>query len=405
MVRVEIPRYIDISNSDIQSVLRRLNINDDYTVDTVVRYGRNLIIHYQNSKTYVLLSGNEASGRNSFLNQYTATVLYKFVKDDSEEKKLHAFLLDTSSKAKTAYMIDTYRMLKTIGIDILNEDELNLPEHISPYRTIDEWKNARDERKKYNPANKSTYILVNADSVNIYGKAFGANGKESTFICCVIAKLAQEEGKDVHLFQVEDNNVSQLSINDHELLVYYGVKVQPSIISKFVPSQYTVLEEIGSIRDQATFQYNLLNKYGDKKCLICGNNIEELIIASHIHRIADIKNSNISFEEKCKLAVDPDNGFWLCANHDKMFENGLIHFDKQALRIANEIKPLVTYLKNSVERITSNISNDILRNQISDLIYRNSDFLVLEGFKIPNMFYSQSMELYLENHKKRVKGF
>ena len=51
MVRVEIPRYIDISNSDIQSVLRRLNINDDYTVDTVVRYGRNLIIHYQN-KTY-----------------------------------------------------------------------------------------------------------------------------------------------------------------------------------------------------------------------------------------------------------------------------------------------------------------------------------------------------------------
>ena len=35
---------------------------------------------------------------------------------------------------------------------------------------------------------------------------------------------------------------------------------------------------------------NLFKKFGDKKCYLCDCDIDSLIIASHIHRVTDIKN-------------------------------------------------------------------------------------------------------------------
>ena len=35
---------------------------------------------------------------------------------------------------------------------------------------------------------------------------------------------------------------------------------------------------------------NLFEKFGDKKCYLCDCDIDHMIIASHIHRVTDIKN-------------------------------------------------------------------------------------------------------------------
>lgn len=134
--------------------------------------------------------------------------------------------------------------------------------------------------------------------------------------------------------------------------------------------------------------------------------IEETIVASHIHRITDIDNSTtMTEEEKNIAAIDSDNGFWLCANHDKMFENGLFYFLDDKLIISNDIKGLVDRTEKYAEKSISNIKDGILQNNIRALVYRMSDELVLKNFKIEPIHYTPKMHDYLEIHRHRVKGF
>ena len=60
---------------------------------------------------------------------------------------------------------------------------------------------------------------------------------------------------------------------------------------------------------------------------------------------------NISSDEKRRMAVDADNGLWLCANHDKMFENGILTFDKNGNLILNP------YLKDNQKDFIDYITN------------------------------------------------
>jgi len=406
-MKISIPeRYsTELTNIQIKEILTTLAIPcEHYVISLVSRNGRNLIIESNDRKIYVIFSRKDASeGRNTFLNQYIATVLKAFIDDTSANKEIYVYLMDTSRYAETPYMIDTYRMLKNIGILIINEH--NLSAHpIQSYSSVMEWKTAREDRQNYNPGNNSTYVLENENSYTLYGKSFGANGKEASLICCTIAQIANKEGKKVHLYQVEDNEADKMSAQDIKLLQFYGVIIEKSILPKFGPRQYYKQQIQSSSRDQATFQFNLLNKYGSKKCFICGNKVEESIIASHIHRITDIDKSDMSWEEKCKAAVDPDNGFWLCANHDKMFEYGLFYFKDQNLATANQIKPMIESIENNLLRTANQIDDDVLKNQIMDFVCKNNHLLVLKDFKIDTMYYSPSMRDYLELHRLRVNG-
>ena len=122
-----------------------------------------------------------------------------------------------------------------------------------------------------------------------------------------------------------------MSASDRALLEYYGIRLDKGGV---------IVKDEGSTakttcRDQDLFRYNLLEKYGVKKCYLCECDIEAAIIASHIHRIVDLDNSNMPFEEKHKCAVDGDNGFWLCATHDKLFEYGHITFNTNGELVIN----------------------------------------------------------------------
>lgn len=70
---------------------------------------------------------------------------------------------------------------------------------------------------------------------------------------------------------------------------------------------------------------DLINKVN---CLVC--NFPFFLIGSHIYRFADIKSDYqkgiINKEEAEEFKAAGYNGFLLCPNHDKMFENGYIYF-------------------------------------------------------------------------------
>lgn len=67
---------------------------------------------------------------------------------------------------------------------------------------------------------------------------------------------------------------------------------------------------------QGTFRDSLLKR--DKKCVICGLDIEALLVASHIKPWSQAND----YEKQ-----DENNGLLLCANHDALFDKGYISFD------------------------------------------------------------------------------
>lgn len=356
----------------IKQVLSSLNLNEPFEIQYIQGNGRNLVIETDIYKHYVIVSRVTADSRNAFLAQYISTVLSQFVADlTTKQKIISIFLLDTSDKAKTDFIIDTYRVAKTLGINIINESELGLSP-IQPYNSFRDWKNARNNRQQYNPANQSSYAMEDEDEYTVFGKLYGANGKESALLACQLAEIAKKENKRLNFVQVKEHGTEAISITDKKLLEYYGVNVSGGAIVL----RDKQIKDKSTCRKQDEFKFNLLEKYGDKKCYLCGCDIESNIIASHIHRITDIDNSNIPDAEKRRQAVDGNNGLWLCANHDKMFEHGVITFNTDGELVIN---------------------STLKENQIEFIKY------ITQVFKIQDIHLTNELLQYLMIHNKRVK--
>lgn len=82
---------------------------------------------------------------------------------------------------------------------------------------------------------------------------------------------------------------------------------------------------------QQMYRNRLIDAFG-QKCLLCEIRNRELLIASHIKAYAACD----SIKEK----IDNNNGFLLCANHDKLFDRFLITFDSRTGKI--KISPKLT---------------------------------------------------------------
>lgn len=68
--------------------------------------------------------------------------------------------------------------------------------------------------------------------------------------------------------------------------------------------------------NQGIFRHKLLQRYS--KCCLCGVSDSNLLVASHIKPWCECQP-----DEK----LDCDNGFLMCPNHDKLFDEGWITFD------------------------------------------------------------------------------
>ncbi len=185
-------RYKDeINETVVDGVLKELNISVPYETEYIAGNGRNIVVETENKVIFAVISRKETDSRNAFLSQYVPTVLGQYIEYKTrKQKEICIYLLNTGDGAKTDFILDTYKTAVTMGIRILNERFLNIPK-IKPYSSFTEWKNAKTERRKYNPSNSSSYAIEDEDGYTVFGKLYGANGKEAAFTACLLARIAK----------------------------------------------------------------------------------------------------------------------------------------------------------------------------------------------------------------------
>lgn len=131
---------------------------------------------------------------------------------------------------------------------------------------------------------------------------------------------------------------------------YKGAQVTDYAIDLLdsIKYQHTTETIVKARLTQNKFRKALLDSRG--KCQICGIDIPELLIASHIKPWA------ISDDDE---KVDVNNGLLLCANHDRLFDRNLISFDKEGKLIISNVIDKNAYEKlNLSPKFTLTVSEE-----------------------------------------------
>lgn len=416
--------------------------------------GQYIIIENDLEKKYIFFSFEYPKDtRNGFIISKIAIAFRKWYFDTtSKDKKLEICLLDVDRKYHAQineemqypeididiintkdtinnYNTFAYKLCKTFGFKILNEDKLPYKQYKNDkvkgkyvyrkneilakdgFKSITEIKSMRDLLNGRNIENKGSYILEFEDSIVIYGKTFGNNGFEMVLIACAIGQLAKQEDKKVYFYQVKDilgrdgtesRNAIPITKENIKIMEAFGIKVYDEL-QDYKANPDAKLDENKDSRNQLEFMKNLMNKFGntdEKKCYLCDCTIQKLIIASHIQRVCDINKLPISFVEKRKKAVDADNGLWLCANHDKLFEYGLIYFEDNKLVISDKVNK---EQKKFIEKMTYHVGENLQQLTTYDnKVYEQEEINSENNFYIQDKDYNENMHKYLDIHKKRV---
>jgi hypothetical protein len=328
--------------------------------------GRLAILLYNGRVNFISFSDNNASGRNSSFQSFP-TAIVRYYQEKNKDKKIFFYFLPTSGNYTTPYFNFMYRLMKTAGVEFLNEKEF-LKNSIFPFSAVEDIIVNRNMNKIKNKSNNSTYLTRNSDNIiQIYGKTYGANKKESTLLCIAISRIADTS---VELYQICEQNLSILPKPDLEVIERLG---NIKIITTNLTLERKEFEHNDSIRS-IIYIYNLLSKLGDKSCAFCDCGNPRLIHGAHIWSVEDIKKeSNLNQKEKLKHAIDGDNGIWLCPNHHKMFDLNLLMISIEGkLKIKSDLKE---DLKKYIAQITTRnqLSKEILTQKfIEYLEKRNS---------------------------------
>ncbi|WP_373691251.1 HNH endonuclease [Peribacillus frigoritolerans] len=91
-----------------------------------------------------------------------------------------------------------------------------------------------------------------------------------------------------------------------------------------MPSEKQYLSKVRTT--QGKFRESLLK--APPICKICGMNIRELLVASHIKPWKDCNDNE---------RIDFYNGLLLCPSHDAVFDSGYISFDSEGNIIISEL--------------------------------------------------------------------
>ena len=340
-----------------------------------------------NELFYIVFCNPANNSRNAHLLQFVPPAYRDYYNCELNNKHIAVYIIQPDGNDRTDYIKLFYRCFCNLSIDIINIDCIGISS-VSSFSSFEEIRNERNKNRESNSHNESTYFEENDEDITIYGKTDGTNVNESFILALTLAQIVKHRGekqKPILFLPVKED----LKDDYAEILRAYGITVEDKI--EILPNGNTkpVSEKIDSIRNTKIYHYNLLKKFGEKRCYLCGCDIEHTIIGSHIERVADIeKNPAYSTEVKLQRAVDKDNGFWLCATHDKMFEYGIIYFDEQLLKIGAYISEPA-----QLEYINKSIF-DLRKIYINDL---TSDI-----FTIKNEDYNLRMKQYIELHRRRV---
>ena len=155
---------------------------------------------------------------------------------------------------------------------------------------------------------------------NDYSLIFAKENEEYIFRGVFIQVLEKHEPYKYFYKKISDRAVlfgNPLKLDTRELLKQEVDDIETDIqnVAKIGMERETYVKQRVN---QGVFRKELLNRYN--KCCLCGVNMTQCLIASHIKPWSDAKA-----EEK----LDVDNGLLLCPNHDKLFDNGFISFDEE----------------------------------------------------------------------------
>jgi len=364
--------YSDILTPKIlKDICKRVTGRTEYTREfdnKGYNKGRLAILKYRGRTNFVSVSENRIGGRNSSIQSFP-TALIRYYQEESTNKKIFFYFLPTSGKYETRYFNLMYRLMKTAGVEFLNEKEF-LTQKIRPFTAVDDIIANRDINRGRNRSNRSTYLTRSSDNkIQIYGKTYGANKYETTLLCIALSKITETQ---IELYEIREGNLRILPAPAREVISALG-KI------KFIPTDLTMerheFEDNNSLRSPR-YTFNLLEKLGDKKCIFCECEIPQLIEGSHIWSVADIKNElHLNIEEKLKQAIDEDNGIWLCQNHHKMFDLNIIRISENGkLKIKSDLEEKsIDYIKN-ITPITQ-VAREILTSKFIEYLEKRNAHL------------------------------
>ena len=291
----------------------------DEFLDAKYNQGRLGILQYHNTATYISFSDEKCEGRNSGI-QSVPTAFNRFYSNSYPNKKLYFYFLPCSGNNATPYYLFMYRLMKTAGFDFLNVPS-TIAGQITAFNSIDDIIRARKENGERNSGNNATYIEKNAPhEYEIYGKTYGANKYDTSLICYAISKLAQPQDHIV-LYEYNEKDLKELPTASLDVIRSMG---NIKIINIDDEIERRELEENDSLRSPR-FNARLLDRLGERHCVLCNCGISEIIQGAHIWPVSDIKRTNaLSIDEKLAYATDGENGLWMCQNHHKMFDSNIL---------------------------------------------------------------------------------
>jgi len=366
--------YENILTPDVLlDVCQKLTGQNNYEViwdNTSYNKGRLAKLEYENTISYISFSEMEIRSRNSFFQSFPSA-LTQFLQEQNLNKRLYFYFLPPDKDSiETNYFVFMYRLMKTVNTVFLNEN-LYLTRVYQPFNSISDIIINRDANRERNLGNASTYAAIDeTDSLQIFGKTFGANKYETILLTLAFNNVSQIP---IEVYEIQEGNLTILPEPGRQILINSGIQV----ITSDLLLERREFETNNSFRSP-TYHYNLLAKLGNKKCAFCDCEIPQIIQGAHIWPVASIKRANnIEINTKIHHAIHGDNGLWLCNNHHKLFDINILYINSDGrLKYKTHIEAnYESYLRDIT--LYSDLSQEILtpgfldylnkRNQIFDV--------------------------------------
>ena len=366
-----------MSPAILTDVCQKVSAKTEYTVefDNVgYNIGRLAILEYRGKKTFISFSEVEIRSRNSSFQSFPSA-LSRYILDENSNKEIcFYFHPDTTGNWETSYFIFMYRLMKTAKVNFLNSNQyLRTP--IIPFASPEDIILHKDQMRNRNPGNRSTYLTRGSQNqLQIFGKTYGANKYETTILCLAISEIANTI---VELYEIEEGGLTKLPLTSKEAIESLGVV---NIFTSNRIIERIDFEENDSLRS-IQYVYNLLEKLGDKKCALCECDIPQIIQGAHIWPVASIKRENhLTQDEKLNLALDGDNGLWLCNNHHKLLDSHIIKlFEDSSVKHKSSLNDSQSRYLNEITTY-SRLPDSLFNENVTEYIIKRNHNLQLEEY-------------------------
>lgn len=321
----------DVTHDVLKDICERITGQSDFTCDYVnndyndeflekgYNKGRMAIMQYRDCVNYITFSEKNISGRNSSV-QSVPTAFNMYYMNSYPKKRLHYYFLGFNGNGSTDYHLLMYRLMKTIGFEFLNAEQA-LNQGIVGFNSIEDIMYLRRVNAGRNRSNNSTHITKSGIThFDVYGKTYGASKYETSMICYALSMLANPSNT-LTLYEMLEGDLKELPQSSLDVLSKMG---NFEIVRTDMQLEKHEFEKSNSLRSPQ-YIYNMLERLGNKRCALCGCEIPEIIQGAHVLPVADIKKiPAITLEKKIEYATDGNNGLWLCENHHKLFDEGII---------------------------------------------------------------------------------